>query len=258
GVSPDYAEYEKFADVWLPARAGTDGALAMAMTHVVLKEFYVDRQAPYFIDYAKRYTDLPFLITIDQKNGEYRSCKFLHAADLNDDHSLGEWKPVLWDDATNIWEVPNGTQGHRWDEGKKWNLELNRDDGTTIDPLLSFIDTSDQVIEVEFPYFAKEQGDVVKRGLPVKSITLKSGEERLVTTIYDLMMAHTGVNRDLPGDYPIDYNDPKPYTPAWQESITTVPKQHVIQVAREFADNAERTKGQSMIAMGGGTNEWYH
>jgi nitrate reductase alpha subunit len=32
GVSPDYAEYIKFADVWLPAKAGTDAALAMAMT----------------------------------------------------------------------------------------------------------------------------------------------------------------------------------------------------------------------------------
>lgn len=53
GVSPDYAEYEKFADIWLPAKAGTDAALAMAMTHVILKEFYVDQQVPYFTDYAK-------------------------------------------------------------------------------------------------------------------------------------------------------------------------------------------------------------
>ena len=55
-----------------------------------------------------------------------------------------------------------------------------------------------------------------------------------------------------------DYNDPKPYTPAWQESITGVNRNHVIQVAKEFADNAARTKGKSMIAMGGGTNHWYH
>ena len=30
-VSPDYAGHTKFADHWLPATAGTDGALAMAM-----------------------------------------------------------------------------------------------------------------------------------------------------------------------------------------------------------------------------------
>jgi nitrate reductase alpha subunit len=27
-VSPDYPEYVKFADTWLPAKAGSDGALA--------------------------------------------------------------------------------------------------------------------------------------------------------------------------------------------------------------------------------------
>ena len=33
-VAPDYADNVKFADEWLPARPGTDGALAMAMGHV--------------------------------------------------------------------------------------------------------------------------------------------------------------------------------------------------------------------------------
>ncbi|MEJ7705120.1 MAG: hypothetical protein WKF47_16385 [Geodermatophilaceae bacterium] len=31
----------------------------MAMGHVVLKEFFVDRQTPYFTEYVKTYTDLP-------------------------------------------------------------------------------------------------------------------------------------------------------------------------------------------------------
>jgi nitrate reductase / nitrite oxidoreductase, alpha subunit len=48
-VSPDYADNVKFADEWLPAAPGTDGALAMAMGHVILKEFYVDRETPYFV-----------------------------------------------------------------------------------------------------------------------------------------------------------------------------------------------------------------
>ena len=33
-VAPDYADNVKFADEWLPAQPGTDGALAMAMGHV--------------------------------------------------------------------------------------------------------------------------------------------------------------------------------------------------------------------------------
>ena len=84
GVSPDYAEYDKFADMWLPAKAGTDGALAMAMTHVILKEFYVDQETPYFSGYAKQYTDLPYLVTLTKKNGSYRSDRFLRASDISD------------------------------------------------------------------------------------------------------------------------------------------------------------------------------
>ena len=45
-VSPDYAEHTKFADHWLAAEPGLDGALAMAMGHVILKEFYVEREVP--------------------------------------------------------------------------------------------------------------------------------------------------------------------------------------------------------------------
>ncbi|TRM12514.1 nitrate reductase subunit alpha [Lentibacillus cibarius] len=258
GVSPDYAEYEKFADIWLPARAGTDAALAMAMTHVILKEFYVDKETPYFTDYAKKFTDLPYLVTLNEQNGEYRSDRFLRASDLNDEHELGEWKTLVWDAAANTLEAPNGSMGFRWDGGSNWNLQLDKNDGSFIDPELSFINRYDDTVTVSFPYFAEKEGDIVKRGVPVREIQDVNGNRVKVTTVYDLMMAHTGIDRGLPGDYPSNYDDPKPYTPAWQESITGVNKNHVIKVAREFADNAERTKGKSMIAMGGGTNHWYH
>src|ERR1019366_8189515 len=68
-VSPDYSDHTKFADDWLPAAPGTDGALAMAMGHVVLTEFFRDRQVPYFTDYVKTYTDAPFLVTL-RRNGD--------------------------------------------------------------------------------------------------------------------------------------------------------------------------------------------
>ncbi|WP_026700643.1 nitrate reductase subunit alpha [Salibacterium aidingense] len=258
GVSPDYAEYEKFADIWLPAKAGTDGALAMAMTHVILKEFYVKKDTPYFMDYTKTYTDLPFLVTLDEEKGDYRSGRFLRTTDMNNDHSMGDWKTMVWDAATDTLETPNGSQGFRWDGGKKWNLHLDKEDGTSIDPLLSFIHQADENVLVTFPDFAKKEGETVSRAVPVKKIKDQGGNILTVTTVYDLMMAHTGVARGLPGDYPVDYDDPKPFTPAWQESITGVRKEHVFQVAKEFADTAEKTNGKSMIAMGGGTNHWYH
>ncbi|WP_435921843.1 nitrate reductase subunit alpha [Paenibacillus sp. DYY-L-2] len=258
GVSPDYSEYEKFADIWLPARAGTDGALAMAMTHVILKEFYVDRQVPYFIDYVKKFTDLPFLVMLKEEGGMMKSDRFLRASDLGDTRELAEWKTVVWDAATGMPEIPNGSQGFRWDQDKRWNLDLERADGTVIDPQLSFISDSDEIALVDFPYFAEKEGETVRRGVPVKHLKGADGGTVKVVTVYDLMMAHVGVNRNLTGDYPADYDDGKPYTPAWQEAITGVKKAHCIQVAREFADNAARTGGKSMIAMGGGTNHWYH
>src|SRR5206468_3239152 len=92
-VAPDYADNVKFADEWLPAQPGTDGALAMAMGHVVLKEFFVDRQVDYFTDYVRRYTDLPFLVTLDAVtpddagDGTYRPGKLLTAADLDGEQS---------------------------------------------------------------------------------------------------------------------------------------------------------------------------
>ncbi|UOF91863.1 nitrate reductase subunit alpha [Fodinisporobacter ferrooxydans] len=258
GVSPDYAEYEKFADIWLPAKAGTDGALAMAMTHVILKEFYVDKKTEYFIDYVKKYTDLPFMVLLKTHENGYVTDRFLHASDLNGEQSLGEWKTVFWDEQENRPVVPNGSLGFRWDKSQKWNLKLEKDDGTTFNPMLSFFEQADGQPLVLFPFFGKGRGEIIKRAVPAKKIKNANGEELLVTTVFDLLLAHVGVDRGLPGDYPKNYDDDMPYTPAWQESITGVNRSLAIQVAREFADNAERTKGKSMIAMGAGTNHWYH
>ncbi len=54
------------------------------------------------------------------------------------------------------------------------------------------------------------------------------------------------------------YDDNVPYTPRWQESITGVEAAKVIDVARQFARTAEKTKGRSMIIIGAGVNHWYH
>ncbi|HET7627172.1 MAG TPA: nitrate reductase subunit alpha [Bacillales bacterium] len=259
GVSPDYSEYEKFADIWLPARPGTDGALAMAMTHVILKEFYIDHPTPYFIDYAKQYTDLPFLVKLKQTGKGYRSGRFLRASDFDDKHSFSEWKTVVLDQISGKVAVPNGSQGFRWDKSGKWNLDMTDESGASLNPRLSMIEDAKEVVQVDFPYFGEKNGKTITRGVPIKRLTDKNGEQMLVTTVFDLMMVHTGISRGLAGNFPVDYEDAtQPYTPAWQEKITGVKKNHAIQVAREFADNAARTKGKSMIAMGGGTNHWYH
>ena len=45
----------KFADLWMPVKRAPTPPLAMAMGHVILKEFYVDKRSAYFDDYARQY-----------------------------------------------------------------------------------------------------------------------------------------------------------------------------------------------------------
>ncbi|MDP7446899.1 MAG: molybdopterin-dependent oxidoreductase, partial [Candidatus Thalassarchaeaceae archaeon] len=80
-----------------------------------------------------------------------------------------------------------------------------------------------------------------------------------MTTAFDLLLGQFGVNRELSGDYPEDYNDSsQPFTPAWQEQETGVSRDLAIRVGREWADNAEATKGKSLFITGSGILHWYH
>ena len=261
-VSPDYSDHTKFADDWLAARPGTDGALAFAMGHVILREFYVDRQVPYFQDYVRRFTDLPCLVTLDERTpGVHVPGRFLHAADLPGPGAdaateNADWKTVVIDEATGMPAVPNGSIGFRHGasgEGR-WNLDLG-----DIRPVLSLHERPGaEPVAIELARFdvgPTEGGSTVRRGVPAMRVG-----GHLVTTVLDLMLAQYGVGRDgLPGDWPAGYDDAtQPGTPAWQEPITSVPATAAVRIAREFARNAELTHGRSMIAMGAGTNHWYH
>ncbi|WP_433874577.1 nitrate reductase subunit alpha [Sinomonas atrocyanea] len=263
-VSPDYADNTKFADEWMPAQAGTDAALAMAMGHVLLTEFFRDRQVGFFTDYARRYTDLPFLITLvpGPDGAGLVPGKFLTAADLPDGQDQGRdgtedarWKTVLLDDATGQPVVPNGSIGFRYsDSGEgKWNLDL----GDVVPRLSLHGDPEGGTAEVLLPCFEAPDGSgsVLTRGVPVRELG-----GRTVTTVFDLMMAQYGVARPgLPGEWPAGYDDASsPYTPAWQEAITSVPASQCVRIAREFARNAEESQGRSMVIMGAGICQWFH
>jgi len=268
-VAPDYADNVKFADEWLRAAPGTDAALAMAMGHVVLKEFFVDRQVEYFTDYCRSFTDLPFLIVLDELGDEragedgatHQPGKFLTEADLDGPEEASEnaeFKTVLLDARTGAVVVPNGSLGFRYGEqGEgRWNLELG-----DVVPALSLLDIidpgSDRAIAVRLARFDTVAGNAgtTVRGVPARRIA-----GRLVTTVFDLLLAQYGVRREgLPGTWPTGYDDAdEVYTPAWQEAVTSVRAATVTRIAREFARNAEDTRGRSMILMGAGTNHWFH
>ena len=63
----------------------------------------------------------------------------------------------------------------------------------------------------------------------------------------------TALDRGFGGEHVAkSYDENVPYTPAWAEKITGVPRDQIITVAREFALNAEKTKGRSMVIIGAG------
>ncbi|MGV8805038.1 MAG: nitrate reductase subunit alpha [Polaromonas sp.] len=290
-ITPDYSEVAKLSDLWLHPKQGTDAAVAMAMGHVILKDFYFggngQPRSAYFDDYARRYTDLPMLVMLKEhqlKNGEKVMVpdRYVRASDfagqLGQDNNP-DWKTVALDAAGQV-VVPQGAIGFRWgpdgraDTGQ-WNLEAKEaQGGNAVSLKLSVMEGEGGVenaatdhAQVGFPYFGgihhahfpnNEQGDVLVRTVPVQRIAVGSGEA-LVATVFDLQVAQYGIARGLPGELAAaDFDANTPYTPAWQEQITGVSRDQIITVARQFADNAHKTEGRSMVIIGAGMNHWYH
>ncbi|HET8732534.1 MAG TPA: nitrate reductase subunit alpha, partial [Anaeromyxobacteraceae bacterium] len=258
-LSPDFSDVSKYADWWLPVTAGMDGALFLAVTHVILKEFHAERDVPYFSDYLRRYSDAPFLVTLDRAGEGWAPGPFLRASDLGryagQEHP--EWKPLVLDRASGEPRMPQGSIGFRWQSQEgRWNLELrDGQDGSAIDPALSLLEGREEVLEVAF---AEPGGRTFRRGVPVRYVETAHGRVA-VTTVLDLLMASYGVPRGLPGDPARGYDDEDaPYTPAWQERYTGIGRATVVQLAREWATTAERTRGKCTVIIGSGVNHWYH
>jgi nitrate reductase alpha subunit len=168
-ITPDYAEISKLCDLWMHPKQGTDAAVAMAMGHVILKEFYFDKRSAYFDDYVRRYTDMPKLVQLEERTlPDGRKVmvpgRYLRASDFNG--QLGQannpdWKTVALDESDKL-VLPNGSIGFRWgaadrtDTGK-WNLEdKEARSGETVKLKLSLMEgegSAYEVGEVAFPYF---------------------------------------------------------------------------------------------------------
>ncbi|MGE0311658.1 MAG: nitrate reductase subunit alpha [Lautropia sp.] len=292
-VTPDYSEVAKLADVWMHPKQGTDAAIAMAMGHVALNEFYFRTRSPYFDDYARRFTDLPLLVRLREHTLADGSTtlvpdRYVRASDF--DGRLGqdnnaEWKTVAFDtDGRAV--LPNGSIGFRWGpEGRRdaahWNLEDReaRHDAR-VRLKLSVLEDGEQaheIVDVGLPYFGgietphftanAQAGDVNRVRVPAVRLKLRAGgnagaadgggEQVLVATVFDLQVAQYGIDRGL-GSGAASYEDDAPYTPAWAEKVTGVPAAQIIGVAREFAANAHRTEGRSMVIIGAAMNHWYH
>ena len=269
-ICPDYSEASKFGDIWLSVKQGTDSALAMAMGHVILRDYHVKREVPYFRDYLRQYTDMPMLVKLVRQGDQLVPERFLRASDF--DSALGEtnnpeWKTLAYDETTGAIVAPLGTIGFRWGESGKWNLEEKSSNGEATRLRLSLAGIEDEFADVDFPYFGNiesehfastDHASVLKRRVPVKRLALADGEA-MVTCVHDLFLANYGVDRGFGGENVASSDDDTtPYTPAWAETITGVSRDKIVQVAREFATNAEKTQGRSMIIIGAAMNHWFH
>jgi nitrate reductase alpha subunit len=259
--SPDFNQVAKYADHWVSVNAGQDGAWWMAVNHVLLKEFHHEKQVPYFIDYTKKFTDAPFLVELKGDGSSYEAGQLLRANRIQKYSKIenGDWKFLMWDESSSQPKMPMGSVGDRWGNAKgKWNLLLkDGQDGSDINPKITFLNTGDGVAKVRFDDFA--EGRSVVREVPVKKIQTADGKTITVATVYDLLMAQYGVSRGLKGDYPKDYYDENfAYTPAWSEKFTGMGRKDLLQFAREWGSTAEHTNGKCTIIIGAGINHWYH
>jgi len=165
------------------------------------------------------------------------------------------------DEETGELCIPTGQVGHRWQEKKgQWNIK--QEDARTGQPFsarLSLHDVSEESFPVLFDDFSEPRNDVSHtRNVPVWQVDTVDGPV-YVTTAFDLLLAQHGVNRGYEGEWPESYEDSsQPFTPAWQEQFTGVNASVALNFARQWARNAEKTKGRSMIIIGAGVNHWYH
>ncbi|WP_136513088.1 nitrate reductase subunit alpha [Geomonas edaphica] len=254
-MSPDFSIATKFADAWLPVEQGHDGAFWMAVNHVLLKEFYAEREVPFFKDYVTKYTDFPFLVELTEQDGVWRQGELVRAAQLERSANLehAEWCLCVADQDGSV-RVPNGSLGTRWSKQEgTWNLEMKDVvDGGAIDPALTFLGGETRRVRFRF----EGETDAV-REVPVQRVTTDKGEI-VVTTVFDLLMAQFGVSRGLSGDYPAGYHSELPFTPKWQEKHTGIDAETVLKIAREWGENGEKSNGRNMVIIGAGVNHWYH
>ena len=255
-MSPDYNMATKFADTWLPVEQGHDGAFWMAVNHILMKEFYLDRPTPYFLEYVRKYTDMPFLVKLKQAGDAWLPGDFLRAGDIEAgrDVELPEWTLCVMDESGLV-RIPKGSMGTRWSKGEgNWNLDMtDLVDGEPIESCLTLM--GDETAPVRFSYDGYGQS---VREVPIRRIRTAGGNEETVVTVFDLLAAQLGISRGLGGDYPRDYDDDKPFTPAWQEKYTGISPETVLGIAREWGENGEKTEGRNMIIVGAGINHWYH
>ena len=270
-ITPDYSEVAKLCDIWMHPKQGTDAAVAMAMGHVILKEFYFPRgrgaqrlfrriRAP-----LHRHADAGDAAGAHpaQRRGGGRagplSCalRIFRTAWARTTTRTG--RPSRWTKTARWWfpRAPSAFAGGpdgRADKGQ-WNLEDKEAEKGRTRPAETVAAGRAQARQRHgarrLPLFRRHPHTSISppttrpatcccASCRSGSVALREGKA-LVATVFDLLVANYGVARGLDGEQAAQsFDDDVPYTPAWQEQITGVPRDQVIAVAR--AVRAERAR----------------
>ena len=263
--APDFSQTAKVADQWIPIHQGQDGAFWMAVTHVILKECFIDRTVPYFTEYLREYSDLPFLVKLEPLGSDrFSAGALLRASDLHEtaEQENAEFKFFMLDEKDGQLKLPGGTVGHRWQKQTgQWNLELKDSrTGEDICPSLRLGSVTTRKVLLEVDDFSEGNPKKCVREIPVFEVQTKDGPVQCTLGL-ELLLATYGVKSDAAsgGDWPSNYDDTsRVYTPAWQERYSGIDRKLVVQFAREWAKTAERSKGKCSVIIGAGANHWYH
>jgi nitrate reductase / nitrite oxidoreductase, alpha subunit len=269
-IAPDFNEAAKFSDMWLHPKQGTDAALALALGHVVLREFHVERQAEYFADYTRRYSDFPLLVKLVERDGRLvpTGCcarPISRRARRDANNPTGRLSPST--NSAAIGRSQPALPGFAGAIQGKWNLEERTGTAATSGCERRSRSIMTRSNRSPSPTSALTRRTTSSRlGTTMCCATCPGQRDHarrrraaLVATVFDLFCANYGVDRGFGGENVAgSYDDDVPFTPAWARRSPGVPRQAIIQVAREFAANAETTKGRSMVILGAGLNHWYH
>ena len=260
-VAPDYADNVKFADEWLAGRGRAPTARwRWRWATSSCKEFFVDRQATYFADYVKQYTDLPYLVRarrgldgLDHRRSTRRASSSPPPT-CRPTSSRGERR---LQDRADRRRAPD-SRSCPTARSATGSARPGRAGGTstsaTSTPLSLIDDAGEQRAwcgcRASTPPTAPAADRAPRRaGAPGRRPPGHDGLRPAARAVRRRSPGAAGrVARDDNG-----YDDASaPYTPAWQEAITGVPAAAAARIGREFAQNAEDSHGRSMIVMGAG------
>ena len=223
----------------------------MAMGHVILSECFVRNGFRSSSTTCGRYTDLPFLVKLEERDGVLVPGKNLTAADLGQDVENAAFAGAARRGDRHRRRA-EGLLGFRYgDDGVgKWNLDLG-----DLVPALTVAGPTGETALVHLPRFdtVDGHGEMLARGVPVRQVG-----EHLVCTVFDLMLAQYGVAR--PGCRDLAHRvrrRRRAVHPGLAGADHRSVRRTGVRVA-EIARNAEESGGRSMIIMGAGICQWFH